>query len=257
MKRFQIALAMLLTAGFLFFRTDAVQAKSFPPLPEALSAMNSDAAATVLPMKFPFFLVSPEYYVFAPVGETPTKGFLFFPGGKVDARAYAPAAHAIAAAGYLVVIVSMPFDLAPFGWKRGDLILRQFDWITTWAVGGHSVGGAYACKFGKRYPSKVSGVVVWASTPSAAFSLDKTNIKAIAIYGSKDGSAEELGQAAAGKFYPEGTPFVVIEGGNHTQCGYYDTAPDPVQPGDNPADISRQEQQRQMIEATVGFLDNL
>ena len=256
MKNFSISRAMLLAAGLMFFLTGIAKAESFPPLPEALVAMNSDDAATVLPMKFPFYLLSPDYFVFAPVGEQPTKGFLFFPGGLVDPRAYAPAAHAIAAAGYLVVIVSMPFDLAPFGWKRGNLILQQFDWIKTWAVGGHSVGGAYACRFAKRYLKKVSGVVIWASTPSAAFRLDTTDIKAIAIYGSNDGEAGDVLPESA-KYLPPGTPFVVIQGGNHTQCGYYDTSPDPVQNGDNPATISREEQQRQMIEATVDFLDTL
>ena len=150
----------------------------------------------------------------------------------------------------------MPFDLAPFGWKRGNHILREFDSIKTWAFGGHSVGGAFICKYAKRYPKKVSGVVVWASTPSAAYRLDRRDIKAIAIYGSNDGEAEDVLPDSV-EFYPPGTPFVIIEGGNHTQCGYYDTAPDPVQEGDNPATISREEQQRQMVEATLGFLNSL
>lgn len=255
MKRAQVALIVVLSAGLLFFTAGSVNAESYPALPEALSALDSDDAAAVLPIKFPFALVSPQYFVFTPAGATPTKGFLFYPGGLVDPRAYAPAAHAIAAAGYLVVIVSMPFDLAPFGWKRGNLILRQFDWIKTWAIGGHSVGGSYACRFAKRYPAKVAGVVLWASWPSALFSLADRDIKAISIYGSKDGQPEEI-EAGAGDLPPDAA-FVKIEGGNHTQCGYYDTAPEPVQPGDNPATISRQEQQRQMIEATVGFLSGL
>ena len=255
MKRFHVALVVLLSAGLFFYFTDVVHAKSFTPLPEALSAMESDDNATVQTEKLPFAFFNPEYFVFKPVGAEPTKGFIFYPGGLVDPRAYAPPAHAIAAAGYLVVIVSMPFDLAPFGGWRGCHILREFASIKTWAIGGHSVGGAYACDFARWNASKVSGVVIWASTPSAAFRLDTTDIKAISMYGSNDGQAEELAQSA--EFLPAGTPFVVIQGGNHTQCGYYDTAPDPVQPGDNPADISREEQQRQMIEATVGFLDKL
>ena len=255
MKRFQAALAFLLAAGLLFSISDIVRAESFPPLPEALSAMESDDTVTVETKKLPFALVNPEYFVFKPVGVEPTRGFIFYPGGLVDARAYAPPAHAIAAKGYLVVIVSMPFDLAPFGWKRGNPILREFDSIKTWAFGGHSVGGAFICKYAKRYPKKVRGLVIWASTPSAAYRLDKTDIKAISIYGSNDGEAGDLAKAA--EFLPAGTPFVVIQGGNHTQCGYYDTAPDPQQPGDNPADISRQEQQRQMLEATIDFLGKL
>jgi len=256
MKRFQVAMFILLSFGLLFSITDIAKAESFPALPEALSAMESDDNVTVETKKLPFALVNPEYFVFKPVGVEPARGFVFYPGGLVDARAYAPAAHAIAAKGYLAVIVSMPFDLAPFGWKRGNHILREFDSITTWAFGGHSVGGAFICKYAKRYPQKVSGLVIWASTPSAAYRLDKRDIKVISIYGSNDGEAEDQ-LAKSGEFLPAGTPFVVIPGGNHTQCGYYDTAPDPQQPGDNPADISREEQQRQMLEATIDFLDKL
>ncbi|MBN2107389.1 MAG: alpha/beta hydrolase [Deltaproteobacteria bacterium] len=256
MKRLYVALVILLAVGLLFPLTDIAKAESYPPLPEALSAMESDDNVTVETKKLPFALFNPEYFVFKPVGVAPTRGFVFYPGGLVDARAYAPSARAIAEAGYLVVIVSMPFDLAPFGWKRGNHILREFDSIKTWAFGGHSVGGAFICKYAKRYPKKVSGLVIWASTPSSAFRLDRMDIKVISIYGSNDGEAEDVLPDSA-EFLPPGTPFVIIPGGNHTQCGYYDTAPDPVQDGDNPATISREEQQRQMLEATIDFLDKL
>jgi hypothetical protein len=256
MKSIQVALVILLYFGLLFSISESVSAESFPPLPEALSAMVSDDNVTVETKKLPFARVNPEYFVFKPVGVEPTKGFVFYPGGLADARAYAPPAHAIAAKGYLVVIVSMPFDLAPFGWKRGNHILREFDSIQTWAFGGHSVGGAYICKYAKRYPKKVSGLVIWASTPSSAFRLDKRDIKVISIYGSNDGEAgDQLAKSA--EFLPPGTPFVIVQGGNHTQCGWYGDNESFLQPGDNPATISREEQQRQMIDATINFLDTL
>ncbi len=255
MKRCQFALIALLSAGLLYCAADIVNAESYPPLPQALNALQDDDTATVLQENLPFSLFNPEYFVFKPVGAEPSKGFLFYPGGMVDPRCYAPAAHAIAAAGYLAVIVSMPFDLAPFGWKRGNHILREFTTVTTWAIGGHSVGGSYACKFAKRYPSKVSGVVLWASTPSESFRLDKTDIKAISIYGTKDFYPEQLAQGA--KFLPAGTPFVVIDGGNHTQFGYIDTSPETHLERDYPADITLEEQQKQIIQATVDFLDKL
>jgi len=44
-------------------------------------------------------------------------GFIMYPGGRVDARSYAPAAHSIAAHGFLVVIVPMPLNLAIFAPK--------------------------------------------------------------------------------------------------------------------------------------------
>ena len=54
---------------------------------------------------------------------------------------------------------------------------------------------------------------------------------------------------------PPYTQFVEVVGGNHTQFGWYDTSPDPIQPDDNPADITREEQQNIIVQATVNFLD--
>jgi len=45
---------------------------------------------------------------------------------------------------------------------------------------------------------------------------------------------------------------VVIKGGNHAQFGWYGP-----QPGDGVATISREEQQAQIVEATVAFLATL
>jgi hypothetical protein len=46
--------------------------------------------------------------------------------------------------------------------------------------------------------------------------------------------------------------FIVMDGGNHAQFGDYGS-----QPGDNAATISRVEQQTQIVNATVKFLEEL
>jgi hypothetical protein len=51
---------------------------------------------------------------------------------------------------------------------------------------------------------------------------------------------------------PADTEFLVIDGGNHGQFGDYG-----FQPGDNEAAISRAEQQSQVVDATIRFLDSL
>jgi hypothetical protein len=48
---------------------------------------------------------------------------------------------------------------------------------------------------------------------------------------------------------PPGTEFIVIEGGNHSQFGWYGD-----QPGDAEATISREEQQAQVLQATLQLL---
>ena len=81
------------------------------------------------------------------------------------------------------------------------------------------------------------------------------DLKAVFIYGSNDGYPEKI--EAGINDLPPGAVHVRTEGGNHTQFAYYDTSPDPQQPHDNPADITREEQQLRIIDATVSFLRDL
>lgn len=256
MKTATCALVVCFMMGLLpAMHARAQMRDSYPPLPEALDALQSDNEVTVTTGEFPLPLKNPSYYVFTPNSAPPEKGFIIYPGGKVDARSYAPTARAIAAAGYLTFIACMPDDLAMNGYARAHTIIRQYKDISTWAVGGHSMGGSFACQFAKQFTWEIDGVVLWAAWPSFFFNLKYKPIEAISIYGSEDGYPDDIEGGA--RQLPPGSEFVKIEGGNHTQFGYYDTAPEPQQEHDNPAKITRQEQQRQIIEATVGFLEKL
>jgi len=226
---------------------------SYPPLPEALDAMESGSAVTVREVVVEEWEENSNfYYAFEPKQEVPTVGFIIYPGGLLDPRAYAPPAHTIAAEGYLVIIVKMPDDLAFLSPKRANRVMSDYDEIETWVIGGHSLGGSFSCAYAKEFTDKVDGVVLWASWPSEGFRLDDTELKAISIYGTNDGHPEEI--EAGAEHLPAGAKFVKIEGGNHTQFGYYDTSPFPYQEGDNPADRSREAQQEEIIQATVVFL---
>ncbi len=67
-----------------------------------------------------------DHYVFLPDrSKAQRKGFILYPGGLVDPRAYAPLMQAIAAEGYLAIIVSMPLDLAVLGYTRAGIRYEQ------------------------------------------------------------------------------------------------------------------------------------
>ena len=231
------------------------EASSHPPMPEALEAMKSDDSVTVETVKVSEWEEGSKfYYVFKPKDVNPKIGFILYPGAFVDPRSYAPPARAIAAQGYLTVIVKMIGDLAVLSPKRADKIIGDYSGIKTWIIGGHSIGGSFACSYAKNNTDKIDGVVLWAAWPSEIFRLDNTHLKAISIYGTNDGSPDEIRDGA--KELPKRTPFIEIEGGNHTQFGYYwdGVKENFVQEGDNPAEISREEQQKQIIKATSDFL---
>ena len=95
----------------------------------------------------------------------------------MDPRAYAPLARAIADEGFLTVIVHMPFDLALFGMKRAGLIMPEFENITSWVVGGHSLGGVAACSYAGNFSDRIEAVVLWASYPSRTFRIEDKNLE--------------------------------------------------------------------------------
>jgi pimeloyl-ACP methyl ester carboxylesterase len=207
----------------------------------ALDALVSDTAVTA---------TASPWLAFAPVGAAPATGFIFYPGGRVDARAYAPLAREIAAAGYLVVIVPMPLKLAVFAPDRATAVIEAYPQIDAWVIGGHSLGGAMAARYAYQEPDRVAGLVLWAAYPAENNDLAGRALPATSIYGTLDGLATVDKIAASRSLLPAATEWVAIDGGNHAQFGWYGD-----QSGDNPAVISRQQQQALTVAATVGLLE--
>jgi dienelactone hydrolase len=231
-----LLIAILALGGFV------VWAERTPsPMPEALTALESDAqvASNTEP-----------WLTFRPVSQEPTVGLILYPGGRVDPRSYAPAAREIAAEGYLVVVVPMPLNLAFFAPDTAVEVIAAWPEVDRWAIGGHSLGGAMAARFAHRHPSMVHGLVLWASYPAASDDLSARGDLAVAsIYGTLDGLATEDKIAASRPLLPPNARWVAIEGGNHAQFGWYGP-----QPGDNPATIGREAQQRETVAATLALL---
>ncbi len=218
---------------------------------EAAAALQSDALVQVTNGQS-----ATKWLVFQPTGQQPDTGLVFYPGGKVDYRAYAPYAHALAARGYLVVIVHMPLNLAVFNSDAAAKVIsaspQAFPNVKHWAVGGHSLGGAMAAHYAARHLDQVQGLVLLASYPANSDSLVKSGIRVLSIYGTNDGLATGDKIDAARPLLPQDTWYVAIAGGNHGQFGYYG-----IQSGDRPATISRADQQAQAVAATDGLLRSL
>ncbi len=235
-----VAVAVLLVvgvAGFLWY------AQPQPLLPEATAALASTDAAT--------FQQDPDgRLTFTPTSGTPTSGLILYPGGKVPPAAYAPAARAIAERGYLVSIVPVPFNLAVFDIDAAAGVIEDHPEIEHWAVGGHSLGGSMAAQFADSHPDVVDGLVLWASYSAADLSDDDLTVAS--IYGSLDNGVPSFTSAEnVAKLGTNLTP-TEIDGGNHEQMGWYTG-----QPNDPPATISREDQQAQVVGATIAFLATL
>ena len=213
------------------------------PMAEALAALQTDAKVTV---------ETGKWLVFTSPASHPTTGFIIYPGGRVDYRAYAPAARQIAAQGYLVVIVHVPLNLAVFNPGAAADVLAAHPEIQHWAVGGHSLGGSMAANFVYTHPDAVDGLVLWAAYPASSNDLSDTDIQVLSISGTLDGLSTPEKIAASLPLLPANTTWVAIEGGNHAQFGWYGE-----QSRDNAAEISREDQQTQILRATQEFLAGL
>jgi dienelactone hydrolase len=230
-----LLILVLAAAGFVVWASTPLG-----PMPEAKAALQSDSQVQV---------TTDQWTVFRPAGQEPTTGFIFYPGGRVAADSYTPDLHAIAAKGYLVVLVPMPLNLAVFGADKAADVIKAFPKIQRWAIGGHSLGGSMAARFANQNPSLVQGLVLWASYPDTSNNLSKQNIAVISVYGTKDGVVQKERFESGRSLLPADTQYLPIEGGNHGQFGWYG-----AQPGDNEASITRDQQQEQAVQDTVDLL---
>ena len=240
LSRLLLALVSVLVLAVLAFIVwGSTAARPMPEVFERVPGLNEVGA-------------SERWLTFLPDGSAPTLGLILYPGGRVDFRAYAPTAQAIADQGYLVILVRMPLNLAVFEPNAADEVIAAHPEIERWAVGGHSLGGAMAAHFVATHPGTVDGLVLWAAYPASSDDLSRSGVRAVSISASLDGLATPDKIAASRSLLPPDTVWVTIAGGNHAQFGWYGP-----QQGDNLAAITREIQQMQIVQATVALLERL
>jgi pimeloyl-ACP methyl ester carboxylesterase len=146
----------------------------------------------------------------------------------------------------------MPLNLAVFGVGTANDVVGHYPNISSWAIGGHSLGGTMAAQFAFENPSKIEGLVLWAAYPASGTDLSKSSLLVTTIHGSNDGLVSTAQIDGSLKLLPPSTVRVEIAGGNHAQFGWYGD-----QAGDNAATITREEQQNLTVTATVQLLEKL
>lgn len=185
-----------------------------------------------------------------------SSALIFYPGGMVDPKAYVPIARKIAEEGHKVVILKLPFRNAITQAQKKELFSRTINIVSdgnedlTWILSGHSKGGALAAEFVWNNDGVFKELVLIATTHPKNYSLSDRNIHVTKIYASNDGIASESKILENLNNLPKDTSLVRIEGGNHSQFGYYG-----YQIGDNKAIISRHEQCQKLVESLMQVLN--
>ena len=229
-----VVVLALATGGFVAW------ALSVPPImPEATQALLGDETVQV---------TQGRWIAFEPATPTHTTGVIFHPGGRVDARAYAPLMRSLAENGYPAFIVPVTLNLAFVSPNVAQPVIEAYPQIEQWVVGGHSLGGIAASQFASSHP--VNGLFLQGSYSLP--DLSAFNIKVLVMMGSQDGLIPPEVVRSHDENLPTDAQFLTIEGGNHAQFGWYGE-----QSGDNPATISHEEQQQQVSSALLSWLETM
>ena len=183
-------------------------------------------------------------YLDGPGDET---ALIFYPGAKVEYTAYLPLLSELADQGIDCFLIKMPCNLAFFGQNKAKKIMDSYEY-DHWYLSGHSLGGAMAASYASGHLEILNGLVLLAAYPTKSLKSDSFSV--LSLYGSEDGVLN-MEKVEEGKAYmPVDYAEVCIEGGNHAQFGNYGE-----QKGDHAADISREEQQAQTVEAILKMME--
>lgn len=229
-----LCLTVLLVAGIavgwltLFHRGDAT----------ARQALLSDEQVTVAPEDGGYFFDGP--------GER--TALVFLPGAKVQAVAYAPLMHELAAGGIDCFLVDPPFNIAFLaGSSLDDMIARHP--YENLMLSGHSMGGVVAATYAAEHPGGSDALVLLASYPSSKV---PESVALLSIYGTEDTVLNPDAYEDARELWPSDARQLVIAGGNHAGFGCYGR-----QARDSKALISQSEQREQTVAAIIELAQHI
>lgn len=155
--------------------------------------------------------------------------------------------RAFAEKGILCALVKMPGNLAVLSPNAADGLRDQHPEITSWYMGGHSLGGAMAASYAAGHAEDFAGVILLAAYSTK--DLCGTSLRALSVYGSEDGVLNRDSYEKYRDNLPADCTEVIIEGGCHAQFGSYGAQND-----DGTPTISNEEQIRQTAELAAAFV---
>ena len=240
-QRGRLWLSIIGAVLFVVFTVIAIWLKPFGATDVALTAMEGTDTVAVTQ--------DGGRIVMEPTGGFDT-GVIFYPGARVDARAYANILMPLAEAGNQVVIVKEPLGIAFFSTSFADRWIADNPGPRAWIIGGHSLGGAVSSLVADGNDA-IDGLLLYASFPASDIS-GRTGLEVSSIYGTNDGLATPEQVEASVVDLPSTAVLVPIVGAIHSDFGDYG-----LQPGDGTADITRPDAQAQIAEASLELIDGL
>lgn len=178
-----------------------------------------------------------SYISFKNKENTKDSAFIFYPGEKVDVKAYSPIAEKIVERGYDVFICRMPLNLAIFNINAADRVLND-EKYSTYVIGGHSLGGEVASYYTLKHDKEIKGLILLAAYPYGNSSYKNKDLKVVSLYGSEDKIANVRKIEQSKKYFDRNAVFEIINGGTHGAFGDYEK-----QKGDGELKITQDKQE--------------
>lgn len=203
------------------------------------------------------FYSNNEYYVVEDRGSyisykskenTKDVAFIFYPGEKVEAKAYSPVAGKIAEKGYDVFISKMPLNLAVFNINAADKIVNA-EKYPSYVIGGHSLGGVMASSYALKHDDVIKGLILLAAYPNGNTSFVGKDFKVVSLYGTEDKVLNLNKVENSKQLFDKNAVFESIEGGNQSAFGDYGK-----QKGDGDLKITQDHQEDITVDYIIGVL---
>ena len=176
--------------------------------PEPLAAVRADDRITITD--------DSAAIVMAPSAGESTVGLVFIPGAKVDPWGYAATLSGLVADDEMTVVITKPWlNLAFFDLRGLSSFTDLAPGVTTWMVGGHSLGGVRSCQLA----ADADALVLFASY--CATDVSSTDLPVLSLSGSEDGLSTPEKIAEARHLLPADAEMVEIPGASHASFGAY------------------------------------
>ena len=235
-KKLWIIILCIISVGLIGF--GIYLGDYYPANDQALEALVSSDKVTVREQKDGSIVFEPH---------EPTVGFIFYPGGKVEHKAYAPLMHRLAEEGVQCILIKMPFRVAIFDVNAADGIREQYPEIERWYLGGHSLGGKIAASYIAEHEGEYVGLCLLASYSME--DLSAMDLESLSVYGTQDKVLNMENYKRYRTKLPSDTIEQVIDGGCHAYFGSYGE-----QDGDGVATMLPEEQQSIAAEAVIDVM---
>ena len=238
---------LLLLVGLACIMLFALNTLTYTPTSQALQAATTHSNYSVHETQ--------DVVYFEPAETSSSTAIIFYQGAFVEEKSYGLWAAKLADAGYPVYLIHHPLNLAVMKPNKAQQIIEDYN-ITSYVIGGHSLGGVMASRFAHDSLKKQSmdqkilkGVFFLASYPDKKGSLEDRSLPVLSITGTNDGVLDQQAFQNNKQFLPKDTDYITIQGGNHAGFGSYGK-----QKGDNAAAITNKQQQEAVFTALQHWL---